>query len=210
MKDNNLNLRSLHISWKNIKYNKLEESDFFLMMNKSSSSIFKKILIISILEFSFSIFISVLLENLDSINMYYYLDNNNILILLNYTYYFIFLFFILKFFVYFKKLNMVSNLKELSKNIIQTRKSVYDFIISNIILFNLNSIAFAYLFLKSNKNYNIINTSNEINYKFELIFYGVLIIYLSIISFFIWYIYKLVYLNLFKRLFVNYKELESV
>lgn len=212
MKSQN-HLNVLKIAWNNINANTyIEDLELRRIIQLNSNSIVKRIFIISLIEFALSILPFFLdgkefftKEILD-------VQNTKIMVYLDYSYYAIFIFFIIQFYLNFKKINARSNLNELSKNILKTRKSVYNYIYVSLIIFNLNAIVFAYLYLNSNSSYqNFISHNNSQNspFIFQLIFYGILIVFLSVITYSVWLLYKILYLKLIKKLDQNFNELNS-
>ncbi len=197
-------LRRLKKNWKNKKYLKynIEFSELSNFLNLKSKSILKRILLVNILEFCLSI-VSIIIINQKNIS-----QNNSILTYTNYLYYFIFIYFFIRFFINLKKIDLTLNLKDLSEIILKTRKSVYNYICLNIILFNLNVIILFYQYLCSSQvDINRYLADNLILYQ---IFIFILIAILStIISFFIWLIYKAFYLKMIDRLHQNLQDLND-
>lgn len=212
MKSQN-HLNVLKIAWNNINANTyIEDLELRRIIQLNSNSIVKRIFIISLIEFALSI-LPFFLDGKEFFNKEILdVQNSKIMVYLDYCYYAIFIFFIVQFYLNFKKINAHSNLNELSKNILKTRKSVYNYIYVSLIIFNLNAIVFAYLYLNSNSSYqNFISHSNSQNspFTFQLIFYGILIVFLSVITYSVWLIYKILYLKLIKKLDQNFNELNS-
>lgn len=196
----------------NLKNVTIEQSELTRIIHLSSNSIVKKIFIISLIEFT----LSILPFFFDGKKLFteeiIIIQKSEIMRYLDYLYYIIFIFFIVQFYLNFKKINTNSNLNELSKNILKTRKSVYNYIYISLIIFNLNSIVFAYLYLESNSSYkNFISHHPSQNSQliFQILFYSILILFLSLISCSIWLIYKFLYLKLIKKLDQNFNELNS-
>lgn len=212
--ENQNKLSVLKLAWVNLDFRKtyVEYSELKKLIQLNSNSIVKKIFIISLFEFALSILPFFLdgkefftKEILD-------IQNSRIMLYLDYLYYAIFIFFIIQFYLNFKKINANSNLNELSKNILKTRKSVYNYIYVSLIIFNLNSLVFAYLYLENNSSYKqFISHANSQNSPllFQLIFYSILVVFLSAITYSIWLIYKILYLKLIKKLDQNFHELNS-
>jgi hypothetical protein len=206
-------LNVLKKTWKNSNFKEtyVEHSELYKIIQLNSNSIVKRIFIISLIEFSLS-FLPFFLDGKKFFTKeIFIIQNSKIMLYLDYLYYSIFIFFIVQFYINFKKINTNSNLNKLSKNILKTRKSVYNYIYISLIIFNLNSIVFAYLFLESNFAYKQYNTNHSQNNQitFQIIFYSILILFLSLITYSIWLIYKSLYLKLIKKLNQNYNELNS-
>lgn len=205
-------LQALKKTWKNFNFRNayIEHSELKRIIHRNSNSIVKKIFIISLIEFSLS-FLPFFLDGKEYFTKKILdVQNNKIMMYLDYIYYIIFIFFILQFYWNFKKIIAHSNLNELSKNILKTRKSVYNYIYISLIIFNLNSLVFAYLFLQDNPLYftsHIKSTNNGL--IFQVLFYSVLVLFLSLLTYSIWFIYKILYLKLIKKLEQNFNELND-
>lgn len=212
MKSNN-HLYSLKNIWNNLNFRNpiIESSEIFLLIKKSSSSIVKKILIISILEFSISLIIPYFIQKQDYYKPLLEIEKNVVLVFLEYLYYLVFVYFLIQFFMNYKKIDTNSSLFYLSKNILKTRKSVYNYVISSLFLYNANSIVFAYLFLNESKLYKELILKNDLGQLklFVIIYYSSIIIITIICSLLIWYIYKILYLKLINKLNENFKELNK-
>lgn len=195
-------------------FNQVSEKEIYGMLHKRSSSIVKWILIISILEFLFWLVISFLTpeKNYNKIIELYHLKTfTKILNTINYI---VIILFIYRFYTNFKKISTIDSVKDLMKNIIETRKTVKYYVWFNLILFFIGLIViltsqFLYdpeidLLMESLKNKNLNKT---------YIYFTISLFYLIVICFsflFFWLFYKLLYGILLKRLNNNYKELEKI
>ncbi|KIA99170.1 hypothetical protein OA93_05925 [Flavobacterium sp. KMS] len=200
--------------WRNLDFTNIniERSELFNIIHLRSYSIVKKILIISILEFLVSLLASYIANQLEYSKEILAVEQNNIIIFLDYLYYFIFIYFFVQFFINYKRIDTSSNLNELSKSIIKTRKSVYYYIFSSLILFNLNAIIFSSIYLKNNDISLIFLNPNQSNNNIlipQICFYFILALFLIILSSFIWFIYKTLYLKLINKLNKNFEELNN-
>lgn len=197
-------LKRLKRDWKNKKYLKLnmEFDELSNFLNLKSKSVVKRIIIITILEFFLSM-VSIIVINPKNTS-----HNNILLIYTNYLYYLIFIYFLIRFFINLKKIDVGLNLKNLSEIILRTRKSVYDYICLNIILFNLNVIILSYQYLHNPKRtFNSYFTDNLIFY--QICIFILIAILTAITSIAIWLIYKTFYLKIVDRLSQNLKEINS-
>ncbi len=186
-----------------------DDNLLFSMINKRSSSIVKRILFLSILEFSISLSVTIY----SSIKRYsipfFNNEENTVLFYLDILYYIVFIFFLFKFFLHFKSIDNNTNVYKLSDSILKTRKSVYNFIIANLILFNINCIFFSY-FCINNIYIKGMTNINNINFNFLIfIFCFIVLILLLIFSLFIWFVYRFFYLKLVDKLVLNIKELKK-
>lgn len=212
MKSQN-HLNVLKIAWNNINVNTyIENLELRRIIQLNSNSIVKRIFIISLVEFALSI-LPFFLDGKEFVTKEILdVQNSAVMVYLDYLYYAVFIFFIVQFYLNFRKINTNSNLNELSKNILKTRKSVYNYIYVSLIIFNLNSIVFAYLYLNTNPAYkHFITDTNSQNSPllFQLIFYSILILFLSLLTYSIWLIYKILYIKLIRKLEQNFNELNN-
>ncbi len=213
MKDIN-DLKALKKNWKSVdlETKTLKSTELKHIIHQSSNSIVKKIFIISVIEFSLAILPLFFKSNYYLSKEIIEIQNNIYFACSDYVYYTILLYFILQFYNNFRKINVRSNLNDLSKNILRTRKSVYYYIYSSLFIFNLNSIVFVFLYLKNNstyKNFVDLHESQNNLVIFQIILLILIISILTIISFVIWLIYKALYLRLIKKLNKNVIELNN-
>lgn len=208
-------LKSFKRTWKssNIQNPEIQYFEITSMIHRRSNSILKKIFLISVLEFVLSI-LPFFFKNKQYLSKEILeIQNYKIIIYLDYIYYVVLIYFIIKFYINFRKININSNLNDLSKNILKSRKSVYYYIISSLILFNVNSIVFSYFYLENNMLYqDFIKSDHSDSYLlfYQMVFYSLLVIILIIISFLIWIVYKFLYLKLIDKLIQNYDELNNI
>ncbi len=193
------------------KFNIVEEQ-FFYIIKLKSVSILKKIFYFSIIEFTMSIifnfFVSFYLFNNDFENV----DKQPIIISLNVLNYLVIIFFIIKFYINFNKIELDSNVNELNKNILKSRKTVYNYIKVSLILFNFSSLIFAFYFLIEKYPYEnaiIINNTFFNPELFYLLFFFILSLMLTIYTFLIWNLYRFFYLRLINNLIFNDEELNK-
>ncbi len=193
------------------KFNIVEEQ-FFDIIKLKSVSILKKIFYFSIIEFTMSIifnfFVSFYLFNNDFENV----DKQPIIISLNVLNYLVIIFFIIKFYINFNKIELDSNVNELNRNILKSRKNVYNYIKVSLILFNFSSLIFAFYFLIEKYPYEnaiIINNTFFNPELFYLLFFFILSLMLTIYTFLIWNLYRFFYLRLINNLIFNDEELNK-
>ncbi|MBP4138855.1 hypothetical protein [Flavobacterium geliluteum] len=211
MKDTN-DLKALKKTWESLdlKTPIIEQTELKKIIHQNSQSVVKKILIISLIEFLLSILPYCFKSKQYLSKEIIQIQNSKVIIYLDYIYYIVFMYFVIQFYINFKKININSNLNNLSKNILNTRKSVYNYIYSSLIIFNLNSLVFAYLYLNNDLYYkNFINSNHSHNNLIIVIFYTIVILFSAIVSFSIWHIYKILYIRLIKQLDQNFDELNK-
>ena len=188
---------------------KYSYSDIQEMLHKKSSSIVKWIFYISLIEFFFWIFISIVVdtdwEKIKSLVLYNFMNGVNI-----FNYLIIFSFIIL-FYKNYRTITVSSNTQKLMKDILKTRKTVYYYVIYNvsmlIILFAImlyfvfSSTDFLNKLQEAQPNLSI-NTSMVIVIIISIVIVAVIVCLLLLF-------YRLIYGVLLKRLKRNYKELSN-
>jgi len=208
-------LDKLKNAWKKEEntYPKFSEKDIYAMLHRTSSSIVKWIMIISILEFVLWLGLSFLLKDnpgakdLDSLNIDYITTPMSVIS------YGIILYFVYIFYTRYKKISTTDNVKTLMQNILKTRKAVSAYIFVNITYMAISTIIL--FIIVFNTHAGIIT----IVHKFEkdghlLMFYLVAfiftIVFIGVFVLVMWLFYKLVYGMLLKRLYKNYEELKKI
>lgn len=196
----------------NVDYFEFSNSELFFMLKKRSFSTLEKVIVISLIEFGISIFSTLFIDRIGFADISQEIQNKPLMIYFDYIFYASSLFFILQFIYYFYKIDLSSSLNDLSRNILKTRKSVYNYVLINICLFNINVFIFTFLNLNSNPLYQKMIVSSQFNNKlifFNVTFYSILIVLMILVSFFIWYVYRLLYFKLLDKLIINFEELNK-
>lgn len=202
----------LKSSWKNSQnsYPKYNDEELYKMLHKKSTSIVKWILIISIIELLFitalDIFISKNPENDAILNKYHVYNTIKILTYIHYT---IVIGFVLIFYSNFKKINVVDNLKNLMTNILYVKKITNYYIIYNLAVMAITSVIYSIAAMIYDPVIQQIGLT-----KNKLALYigfgvGLTISFTALIIFF-YFIYKLIYGRLIKKLAANYEELKKL
>lgn len=190
------------------------ETDIYKMIHQSSTSIVKWIVVVSILEILFWVFLSVWLRNKPSMKSHYELfDTFQFMTISEIISYLVIIFFMYKFIVNYKKINTSSSVNELMVNIVNTRKTVINYV-KTIITLTIISVMVAFVIMMNyDKNLAEMVHQAEINGNlmiFYILTFLVFLVYTAIVIFFIWLFYKLIYGFFLKRLFKNYKELKTI
>jgi hypothetical protein len=208
-------LDMLKKDWKNKDYssNQITEKEIYGMLHKRSSSIVKWIFMISIGEFLLYIIASLLLKNNESIVKFNSMDKYHILIILEVISYAILGFFMIKFYLNYKKINANQSIKNLIKNILETRKTVKTYIKIVIIYSTFTAILMPIIQFNYDPEFikmyhKVVDSGHEtlfiiFSLLFTLVFIGIFIL-------FMWLFYKLIYGILLKRLYGNYEELKKL
>ncbi len=191
--------------------NKVSVKDIYAMLHKKSSSIVKTLFYISIAELIFWTLITILpyftsgdyQSKLDAI-----LPNNYVLIGLNlFSYGVIFLFIYLLYKAY-KSISVTDNVKELMKNILTTRKIIKYYVLCNMVMIFISTIAG--LFYSINHDPKMANTFSHFGNDKIFIFAIIILVVIGVVLLIIWLFYKLIYGLLLKRLNRNYNELKKL
>jgi hypothetical protein len=208
-------LEILKKDWKKNEnsFNQISEKEIYGMLHKRSSSIVKWIFMISVGEFLLYIIASLVLKNNESIIKFNALDEYHILIILEIISYLILGFFMIKFYWNYKKINANQSIKNLIKNILDTRKTVKTYI--KIIIAYSTFTALIIPVIQFNydpeliKMYNeVVKSGNETLFLILSLFFT--LVFIGIFILFIWLFYKLIYGILLKRLYNNYEELKKL
>ncbi|CAM4038342.1 MULTISPECIES: hypothetical protein [Flavobacterium] len=194
-------------------FNQVSENDIYKMLHKRSSSIVKWILIISICEFIFWIGLSLLMKQNDQLTNIYKTDRYNMITISEIVNYIILLCFIFIFYKNYIKINANQSVKELIKNILKTKKTVQVYI--KVILFYSAILVIVASVFQFNYNPELLKMYHEIEesgYKNLFIVISLLfvLIYIGLLSLFLWGFYKLIYGILLKKLYKNYEELKKL
>lgn len=199
---------------KSENYPKVTEEKIYAMLHKNSSTAIKWIFIISILEFAFGIFLNIgmnytkshkeTVELLKSADIYTFYQIGSGIIWIVAVY------FIYKFYSIYKTVSTTDSVKKLMETILNSRKTV-----RNYIIFNLSAGTVFLLIVYSFVLRNILDSIAIEQHK-ELstgvyigAFTGVIIATAIIIGGF-WLVYRLIYGFLLKRLKKNYHELQKI
>ncbi len=194
------------------KYN-FDEKTLLLFLKSKSTSVLKKIFIISIIEFSLSIFLNLCFVQFIFISEFKNIDNQPIIIFLELLNYFIILFFIFKFYKNYIQIQLNSTVNQFNNNILISRKTVYNYVRISLVLFNLNSLVYAFIYL-----YEKYPLSKEIKFEgtifehklFYIIFLCILSLILFLYTYFAWILYKFFYFKLIDNISLNDRELNSI
>ena len=208
-------LEILKRDWKKKEhsFNQITEKEIYGMLHKRSSSIVKWIFLISIGEFLLWILAALMLRNNEQINKFNGYDTYHIMMILEVISYCILGYFIVLFYLNYKKINTTQSIKSLIKNILNTRKTVQNYI--KIVIIYTIFTALVMFFVQFNFDPELVKIYNEVERKgketiFIVISLLITLIFIGVFAFFIWLFYKLIYGILLKRLNNNYEELKKL
>lgn len=194
-------------------YPKFSQMEIYAMLHKRSSSIVKWILIISILEFVFWVALSFALKDNPNVLKTENLMVDYVTISMSVISYGIIIFFAILFYMNYRKISATDNVKNLMSNILRTRKTVYNYIFVNIAYFVISVIVILVIFINYDAGLISALEQSEANGKkleFYLLYIGVAVLALGVLSTLFWLFYKLIYGLLLKRLHRNYEELRKL
>jgi hypothetical protein len=208
-------LEILKRDWKKKEnsFNQVSEKEIYSMLHKTSSSIVKWILIISILEillWSSITFLTADDEYFKTLEMYHL---NTIMPIITFVNYAVILVFIYLFYKNYKAINTTESVKALMQNILKTRKTVKYYVGYNIGMAVFGFVlVFIFQFLYDPNIRTMTDKVSE-SMNSNLFILLIIMIYAVIIAVFvgvIWLFYKLLYGILMRRLQKNYNELSKI
>ena len=208
-------LEILKRDWKKKEnsFNQVSEKEIYNMLHKTSSSIVKWILIISILEillWSSITFLTADDEYFKTLEMYHL---NTIMPIITFVNYAVILVFIYLFYKNYKAINTTESVKALMQNILKTRKTVKYYVGYNIGMAVFGFVlVFIFQFLYDPNIRTMTDKVSE-SMNSNLFILLIIMIYAVIIAVFvgvIWLFYKLLYGILMRRLQKNYNELSKI
>ncbi|AWI26032.1 hypothetical protein [Flavobacterium pallidum] len=191
-------------------FKQVSEEQINTMIHKKSSSIVKRILIISVVEFLFWIAISVLLTD-DKYNAKvarYGLED--FMFISNIVNYGVLLFFIYFFYKNYKTISTTDSTRQLMKNILATRKTVKYYIWYNLGIVALDIVMTLIMEYYHDEKLLTLrqNTENSgMSAALLLVGLGIVILAIGIVA--VWLFYRLLYGILLKKLYNNYNELKK-
>jgi len=208
-------LELLKRDWKKKEnsFNQISEKEIYSMLHKTSSSIVKWILIISILEillWSSITFFTADDEYFKTLEMYHL---NTVMPIITFVNYAVILVFIYLFYKNYKAINTTESVKALMQNILKTRKTVKYYVGYNIGMAVFGFVlVFIFQFLYDPNIRTMTDKVSE-SMNSNLFILLIIMIYAVIIAVFvgvIWLFYKLLYGILMRRLQKNYNELSKI
>lgn len=212
---NELDILKKH--WQSAEKNlpKFSYDELYQMLHKKSSSTVKWILIISLIEFAiWGMLYFVIPEG--SQNLYDKVGLDSIMLVSTIISLAVFVLFIFLFYHNYSKIRVTDSVKQLMNSILRTRRTVYFFIIWNIVS---TLIAFGFVFfyfrenrarlieyiLEQNPSISIENSQITMNaFLIGYAFTAFVIIGIMLL------LYRIIYVRLLKRLKHNYKQLQNI
>jgi len=198
-------LKQYRDAWQHQKHadNQVNADTITKMIHRNSSSVVKWIFYISIIEFIvltlLNVFIKTDWDELQELGLYHFLIGISIFG------YIITAIFIYLFYKNYKTIRVTDTAKELITSILNTRKTVKYYIISNLIIIAFSLIYSTHVILQAPEYADIMNEYGSGN----LLVWIIVIIFVLFFVGIILLIYLLLYGFLIRRLNSNYKELMS-
>ena len=181
---------------------KFSTQEIYKMAHDKSSSIVKWIFVIGILEFIFMNSLYFFMDMEEAYKQYEELGLQSFVFYSQIVAYAILIYFLVQFYQNYVKISSVASTRLLMKKILQTRKTV-----RNYVFFNLSYLALTMIVVTiASININIEDLSNK---QILLVVFLMLIATLIILGLF-WLFYQLLYGILLKKLNRNYKELAKL
>lgn len=191
----------------------VSETEIYKMTHRSSSSIVKWLLIISIVEFSFWAFITLAFNDEQyQIKLHRY-GLEDCMFWINAVNYVILVAFIFFFYRNYRTISTTDSTHKLIKNILNTRKTVQYYIWYNLGIVATNIIlSILMLFYHNEQMKSMMENAAEKGQKemFLLICGGISLLFILLIIGVFWLFYRLLYGILLKKLYANYSELKKI
>jgi len=188
--------------WQNQSTSKIQfsETDIYKMIQKKSASIVKWIFYISIIEFVIFVIPTIFMDNsMEEVALG--LDGFiKIVNIINYV--FVVPFFIFLFYKNHQSICVDTNSKKLIKDILKTKKTVTYYVYSQLVIAGL--VLFVMLYKFSSNEVFLSQLPKNTNMTLIWLVFIIVILFFLVL---IWFIYKLIYGILLKKLNTNYKEL---
>lgn len=205
-------LELLKRDWKSSEnsFQQVSETQIYKMIHKNSSSVVKWIMIIGIIEFVFWIGINFFTNSDDYFQK---LDMENIMLymkLLTYFNYCVIVVFIYLFYRNYVLISTTDSTKVLMKNILRTRRTVNIYVWYNLSMFIVCLILGVLLAYFYNPEFAVTKDKIEHNGIAALVFVGITVVVVGIMSLIFWLFYKLLYGILMSKLYKNYQELKKI
>ena len=194
-------------------FEQVTENEIYKMLHKTSSSIVKWLLVISIVEFAFWILLTVLLNDEKyqvKLHRYGIEDCMFWVNAVNYVFLVSFIFF---FYRNYRTISTTDSTRQLMSNIVKTRKTVQYYIWYNLTIVTVNIIlSILMLFYHNAQMQSLMDDAAAKGHSaiFMLICVGISILFIALIIGIFWLFYKLLYGILLRKLFANYKELKKI
>jgi uncharacterized membrane protein YhdT len=207
-------LELLKKDWQeNQKFPKLSKQEIYALLHKKSSSIVKWIFILSLIEFGFWTVLALFMEDTEAQQRFDSYEMDHIMIPFMVIGYLILGYFFVTFYKNYKKISSTNSVKLLMKNILNTRKTVKQYVLFNLVFIYISLVIGVWIEMDKNPDFQLI-TSKFTETNEYLVMYGIvalltLLMMVALTGILLGF-YYLVYGILLKRLKKNYKVLKEI
>ncbi len=188
-------------------YTQIQEAELYKMLHTKSSSIVKRIFIISILEILLWTTISIVCNTDDYFKT---MKFNLFFEIFNYFNYLVVLIFIYLFYKNYVAISTTISTKQLMTDILKTRKTVQYYVWYNLAVVVISVIIGFYIGIVTNNNSLILKDDFTVNDINIFVLSVVIVVTIAFILGFFWLFYRLLYGILLRKLYANYKELKKI
>lgn len=190
----------------------LSENEIYAMKHRSSSSIVKWLLVISILEFAFWTILTIALsDDKYQVKLHRY-GIEDMMFWINAVNYAILVAFIFVFYRNYRMISTTDSTRLLMKNILRARRTVQYYIWYNLGIVVVNIVlSILMLFIHNEKMKTLMESAAHKGHKmlFMFICCGLSLIFILVIIGLFWGFYRLLYGVLLRKLHANYRELKK-
>ena len=194
-------------------FEQVTENEIYKMLHRTSSSIVKWLLVISMVEFGFWLLLTfVLNDEKYQVKLHRY-GIEDCMFWVNVVNYVILVSFIFLFYRNYKTISTTDSTRQLMANIVKTRKTVQYYIWYNLGIVTVNIIlSILMLFYHNAQMQSLMEDATAKGHReiFILMCSGISLVFIAIIIGIFWLFYRLLYGILLKKLFANYKELKKI
>lgn len=207
-------LELLKKDWQeNQKFPKLSKQEIYALLHKKSSSIVKWIFILSLIEFGFWTVLALFMKDTEAQQRFDSYEMDHIMIPFMVIGYLILGYFFVTFYKNYKKISSTDSIKLLMKNILNTRKTVKQYVLFNLVFIYISLVIGVWIEMDKNPDFQLI-TSKFTETNEYLVMYGIvalltLLMMVALTGILLGF-YYLVYGILLKRLKKNYKVLKEI
>ena len=197
----------------NQKFPKLSKQEIYALLHKKSSSIVKWIFILSLIEFGFWTVLALFMKDTEAQHRFDSYEMDHIMIPFMVIGYLILGYFFVTFYKNYKKISSTDSVKLLMKNILNTRKTVKQYVLFNLVFIYISLVIGVWIEMDKNPDFQLI-TSKFTETNEYLVMYGIvalltLLMMVALTGILLGF-YYLVYGILLKRLKKNYKVLKEI
>ena len=207
-------LELLKKDWQeNQKFPKLSKQEIYALLHKKSSSIVKWIFILSLIEFGFWTVLALFMKDTEAQQRFDSYEMDHIMIPFMVIGYLILGYFFVTFYKNYKKISSTDSVKLLMKKILNTRKTVKQYVLFNLVFIYISLVIGVWIEMDKNPDFQLI-TSKFTETNEYLVMYGIvalltLLMMVALTGILLGF-YYLVYGILLKRLKKNYKVLKEI